>query len=882
MSAQYFIPQEWDQDDTPVLAKLFPKVPFRGNFPLASLDVIIFAKHVYSLMKKLLLGPILRLFVAAGFIGTIVWSYFYNHQNAGYVEAIINNKGVLIPVLLVSIFLVLGLSFARYVNKNSEVISLAWRPYSFAGVLVVFISFILSVYYAISPFTATLINQLTQGKASELLWTSMMWSFWGYALPILLFLTVLTLFVAGLGYRLFNLFQWEWESRLERMVLSTGLGTATLITGLALLALFGLFNIMAVSGMFVIGVLFGWNQWPKVLREFLWDPIKIELAYNRINWLWGLVLLIIVSFNIIDLIRPFPIGWDDLGVYMNFPRQLVMKEALLKGFSGQAFMLITSLGYMFGGIATWAMFLSWWGGIMALWAIYLLGKRFVNSEAGLLMASIMYSLPMIMHQSFADMKLDLPLFFFIVIAFYSLFRALEHHREGKIVYWWLGLSGLFWGIALAVKITTALALFPVFILIAWRYGSRWWALSLGFLLNAVYFYQFVVVADFPNATRALISSTSLIVALLFAVVALIKKTKPQLWLKAVGCILAGIALVWVPWGYKVLVDTPTWSVNSLLYTALSGGEPPSPLIAWEKIGTSPALCAYTGNNEELGRYIGNETNLFQKYTSVFWDLTMNINQAGFYVDISFLFLALIPLLLLFWRRLDWPQFWQDILLCFCLIWYFWLFVASGVPWYGLAGFLPGLLLVVRVKELSAQQMLLGRYLIPVVIVVSLLSTAFLREGKFANTGQMAYAFGLMDSQAILRSTNQSYPTIISAINSDTSTLTSPHYIYRIGTFINYFIDNNRERVYDDAQLDTFRCIDGDGLNDARTLERLKTLGFHYMVYDTNTETIERNPQGTLHRKTNRFKAFAFKNLKVIAPKDQSQYRNGIILFEIPL
>lgn len=833
-------------------------------------------------MKKLLLGPILRLLVALGFIGTIIVNYFYNHQNAGYVDALTKNKGVLIPILLVGIGLILGFSFARYINKNDEVIRCAWRPYSFAAGVTVFISFVLTVYYAVSPFTPTLISQLTQGRTSELFWTGALWSFWSYVLPILFFLAVLTLFVAGIGFRLLHWLHWELESRLERMVLSAALGTVILITVLAILAIVGVFNVVGVSMVFVIGALLVWNQWGQVLRDFLWDPIEIELVYNRINWLWGLILLIIVSFNVIDLIRPFPIGWDDLGVYMNFPRQIVMKEALLKGVSGQAFMLITSLGYMFGGLATWAMFLAWWGGMMGLWSLYLLGKRFISSEAGILMAAIVYSLPMIMHQSFADMKLDPPLLFFIVIAFYILFKALELHREGKVAYWWLVLSGVFWGIALAVKITTVFALFPVLVLLAWRYGSRWYALAMTFLLNAVYFYQFVLVADFSAETKMMITRTSLIVAALFLIIGLIRRNKYLAWLKATGYIVGGMALVWLPWAYKAMADTTVWTVNNLMSTVQYGGQSPAPQIAWDKIGVSPSMCTYTGTAEELGRYIGNDTNLVQKYTSIFWDLTMNINQSGFYVDISFLFLALIPLLLLFGRKQDWPQLWQNILLCFILIWYFWLFVASGVPWYGLAGFVPALLLIVRVKELTAKEIALGKYIIPLVILVSLLSTAFLREAKFANTGQMAYAFGLIDSQGILRSTNQSYPTIINAINSDTSTVDSPHYIYRIGTFINYFIDNNQERVYNDAQLDTFRCIDGDGLNDMRTLDRLKALGFHYMVYDTNTETIERNPQGTLHRKTNRFKAFAFKNLKVIAPKDQSQYRNGIILFEIPL
>ena len=34
------------------------------------------------------------------------------------------------------------------------------------------------------------------------------------------------------------------------------------------------------------------------------------------------VITFLLSINFISAYRPFPIGWDDLGVYMNYPRLL--------------------------------------------------------------------------------------------------------------------------------------------------------------------------------------------------------------------------------------------------------------------------------------------------------------------------------------------------------------------------------------------------------------------------------------------------------------------------------------------------------------------------------------------------------------------------------
>lgn len=33
-----------------------------------------------------------------------------------------------------------------------------------------------------------------------------------------------------------------------------------------------------------------------------------------------LVLTFLIAANFVNAVRPMPIGWDDLGVYMNYPR----------------------------------------------------------------------------------------------------------------------------------------------------------------------------------------------------------------------------------------------------------------------------------------------------------------------------------------------------------------------------------------------------------------------------------------------------------------------------------------------------------------------------------------------------------------------------------
>ncbi len=69
-------------------------------------------------------------------------------------------------------------------------------------------------------------------------------------------------------------------------------------------------------------------------------------------------------------------------------------------------------------------------------------------------------------------------------------------------------------------------------------------------------------------------------------------------------------------------------------------------------------------------------------------------------------------------------------------------------------------------------------------------------------------------------------------------------IYRIGTFLTYFITDNRTRYLDDSLVQSF----GEYLYDEsaeKTVQRLKGLGVKYLLMDLNAATIDRDPRHDL-------------------------------------
>ncbi len=72
-------------------------------------------------------------------------------------------------------------------------------------------------------------------------------------------------------------------------------------------------------------------------------------------------------------------------------------------------------------------------------------------------------------------------------------------------------------------------------------------------------------------------------------------------------------------------------------------------------------------------------------------------------------------------------------------------------------------------------------------------------------------------------------------------------IYRIGTFMSYFVNNNRQRFFEDSLINNFEGYFYDSNPDV-TVERMKKLGLKYLLVDLNAATIDRDPRHALTKR----------------------------------
>ena len=160
----------------------------------------------------------------------------------------------------------------------------------------------------------------------------------------LLLPSTIILIVYSLGKKSIQHFvpSFKQEETAFRFLLSLGFGLAIFLTALVIVGSLGQYNIMAVIGLLIIAGMVAYKELIENLVS-LWTH-KIELPNHRANGTFFeqvnlpllsteilfMILTYLISINFINIVRPMPIGWDDLGVYMNFPQIMANNGAILK------------------------------------------------------------------------------------------------------------------------------------------------------------------------------------------------------------------------------------------------------------------------------------------------------------------------------------------------------------------------------------------------------------------------------------------------------------------------------------------------------------------------------------------------------------------------
>lgn len=372
-----------------------------------------------------------------------------------------------------------------------------------------------------------------------------------------------------------------------------------------------------------------------------------------------------------------PIGWDDLGVYMNYPRIMAITGSILHGSGIFTWQLITGSGFLWNQIAANAFYVNQLGWLLSIviitssLSIFLERKerKFIISLP-LLLASIYYMMPMTVFQQAKDMKLDPALMMVSVSAFTLLWYVLHEKIEKKWFYYLICLAWIITWIAFSIKITTLILIISILAIISYRVLSLFWFLGFFFIFLGTFTWWNLwtkMNVWMPIENTVLINTITvlfLVIGLISILIAIWKSwyNKFYNWVIINIVFILGIIIALTPWFIK------NWSESNLFTAKESWKSTIDSLLVWSSefwYGSYPELYSneeYSikrkiqqatnitndgkSQNEDMSRYFGQESWL-NNYLKLPANLTFQKNQNGEFTDITYIFLAFLPTLLLF-------------------------------------------------------------------------------------------------------------------------------------------------------------------------------------------------------------------------------------------
>jgi hypothetical protein len=625
----------------------------------------------------------------------------------------------------------------------------------------------------------------------------------------------------------------------------------------------------------------------------------------------GWLLLSWTAFNLLSVVRPFPIGWDDLGLYVNKARALVEHGAHLAPMGTFQWEYLTALGFALYGVdnptgATAALMINWAAGPLALLELYAFARVYVSGGA-LLASALFATLPMVAQVSFADLKIDNAVFAMGTLATLCVWlscwppdagnpqlrtgrpgrrdpepesaeiRPVPWPQGGEAAFDWrlLAMAGVLAGLAFSMKPTAVMLVCALVAALAGAWGGGGGFVGAALLTSALLVLARIDVGDVSSRLgwpRDVVSGPGVAASLALAggVLLLLASRRARSSPHATPAAVRGLAA----FGIALVVLISPWLVANTLAVGGPPGlrlEPPNTVsVAFDLGGAledagqpvrrlpqalrmNLAECRATGPQEELGRYWGHGRG-WEHYGTLPWRTVMNLDSTGYHVttSASVLLFPLVLLLPWFWTI---PAAWMRYLSATtALLIGYWIVLGNGIPWYGIAIFL-GVTIAQVVLVVHAP----GRWprlAAACGVGASLLFSVSLREGQYqATRNHYEYAIGKVTADVVAERVVPHYDDIADIIARRAATMPDRPFTYRVGTFLAYFVPRNLAIMpLADNQLDFFSCLHQER-DSALTIRRLQALGFNSLVFDTTTDSIEADPNGTLHRKVRAFLDF---------------------------
>jgi hypothetical protein len=450
-----------------------------------------------------------------------------------------------------------------------------------------------------------------------------------------------------------------------------------------------------------------WKIW-KFFLEFTFElennPKKPEVLHFYSTEFLFFVLSLLISVNLISIVRPVPIGWDDLWVYMNYANMMSQAWDILSLWWMYTWQVFTWIGFMTGSNTQAFFFNSIWG-MMFILTIFLIFKdifwkpKQLLLNIPLLLVTVLTAMPMITFQLSKDMKLDPGLLFVSSIALYLIYyvflkiwtsdlevgndtheNTAELEKQKKT---YLFLAALLIWFCFSIKFTSLLLLSWVLWVVAfgtlWVGGFLWYVWVYISIFTKLWLWSYMNIS-YPNENIVFVNVVFILSAMFWWICFYFSWKWSWDWvlfkrfLSYVSLILVWFSIAISPWILKNIWESfPDISISYLLwwkpntlkldYTTIYSKEEIQEI---QEIAKARSLSASGSiQNEDWGRYFWDEP-WINNYLKFPLNLTTQRNQWGEFTDIGFLYLALLPTILLFlpYRRREYVYITWGV----CMLW----------------------------------------------------------------------------------------------------------------------------------------------------------------------------------------------------------------------
>ncbi|MDD3120635.1 MAG: hypothetical protein PHF46_04465, partial [Candidatus Gracilibacteria bacterium] len=253
----------------------------------------------------ILLKTFLLIITAYFFIGEYYGISFHKESSSGYMTYFV--------MLLVCYGIY---KFISLIKKEKK---LNFSPLKIGGFALLHIFILCLTFFSFS-------SSYSQGGGMVLFFKIIGYSF----LPFMI-----TIIAYSFGKKILSYIKgFKQEDENFQFLTSLGLGFSVFLFLLCSFGFIGFYNIFTLFGILTVFIILSYKE---LIESFVslyaykieidnhnpdgntFDKINLYLISTEILFIF---ITFIIGVNLINIVRPMPIGWDDLGVYMNYPKMM--------------------------------------------------------------------------------------------------------------------------------------------------------------------------------------------------------------------------------------------------------------------------------------------------------------------------------------------------------------------------------------------------------------------------------------------------------------------------------------------------------------------------------------------------------------------------------